>query len=510
MTKLYDIPSMGNFLKGLDTIRLQQLEAREMSKFDKYPFESEDKQYSKYSTGIVTPKGKHYQIDSDGELSFTGTKQLFHENKESYPPFSAAELLLESKDDFKIDFYKAVEYYNHNKELAIKENQSILSSKEFIPEHPLKLTIAQETKEVQRMLEDNGKDPAVHSEISDLLDKHFSKIEKLLYEYSDKIENGPVENIPELEKSLKEKVTNIFTNFKDDLKQLFMDMKNRVQTGIDNKINDVKVNIHNAIATKVQAVNDKIKNFTNTLDGKYQIIEKANKELENDNVESRQEKEIKLDIKDNEETVKDEVRSILAPKIEKYIHNYDKSTYSEDISIKDSELTLVMKGASGDNHKFNVDLNTGNTNLVYHFQNSRNEDWFADKRVLENFNINDLRNQTQEHTEKLETKIAQNPSSNEIKLNNNEQDSPAYKKAPDSLESVKTEDKQVRGDTLNLNSLMKQNNGLKTFVNIVKAQHPKVYESIFNELKGYKQDQPLVENETIKVKGKEKEIQLEI
>lgn len=272
--KLHEIPSMEDFLKGLEKIKSQQLEVRESSKFGRYPFEGTDNQFGHYPTGIITPKGKHYLIDSEGDLSFTGTEHLTYLEKESFPPFSAAELLLESKDDFKIDYTKAFEYYNHNKELAIKENENILSSKEFKPEHPIALTVNQEMKEVTNLLEEKGLDPSNNPEVSALLNQHFSKLEKLLTDFSEKIEKVPSKDIPQLEENIRSKLNQIFTDLKDGIKQMFVDLKDKVKTGIEDRVNDVKINIHNAVAEKVQNVNNKIKNLTDSLDKKYQFIEK--------------------------------------------------------------------------------------------------------------------------------------------------------------------------------------------------------------------------------------------
>lgn len=273
--KLHEIPTMQDFIKGLEKIRSQQLEARETSRFNKYPFEGTDNQYSHFPTGVVTPKGKHYLIDGNGELSFTGTKYLAYENQEAFPPFSAAELLLESKNDFKIDYAEAVKYYNLNKELAMKENENILSSKEFNPDHSITFAVNQEIREIKTMLEDHEKDFSKKPEVSTLLDEHFSKIEKLLVEFTDKLENASQKELPQLEENLKGKLSKIFTDLKDGLKQLLIDFKDQVRSGVENKVNDVKINIHNAFAEKVQGVNNKIKNFTSLLDEKYQVIEKT-------------------------------------------------------------------------------------------------------------------------------------------------------------------------------------------------------------------------------------------
>ncbi|MGG4506334.1 hypothetical protein ABEW77_10830 [Heyndrickxia sporothermodurans] len=380
--KLHEIPSMEDFLKGLEKIKSQQLEARESSKFGRYPFEGTDNQFSHYSTGVVTPKGKHYLIDSEGDLSFTGVKYLAYEGKEAFPPFSAAELLLESKNDFKIDYAEAVKYYNLNKELAIKENENILSSKEFKPDHPIALTVNQEMKEVKNMLEEQGLDPSKNPEVSALLDHHFSKLEKLLSDFSEKIEKASHEDIPQLEENMKGKLNKIFTDLKDGLKQLFVDMKDNVRSGIEIKVNDVKINIHNAVAEKVQNVNDKIKNLSASLDKKYQIIEK-------------------------------EPEASALSQVQKAFDEVKEAAKIEAAKIKAGEVSQSL----------------------------------ADMSPI----VGNLENQNKQ--------------------------------------------------------LKKENDGLKTFVNVVKSKHPEVYQSIYNTMKGV-QIEPKQEQNEIKTKVKELELSI--
>ncbi|WP_368298872.1 hypothetical protein [Cytobacillus firmus] len=400
--RLHEIPSMEDFLKGLEKIKSQQLEARESSKFDRYPFEGTDNQFSHYSTGVITPKGKHYLIDSEGDLSFTGTKYLTYEDKEAFPPFSAAELLLESKNDFKIDYAEAVKYYNLNKELAIKENENILSSKEFKPEHPIAYTVNQEMKEVNNMLVEQGLDPSKNPEVSALLDQHFSKLEKLLADFSEKVEKASREDIPQLEESMKGKLNKLFADLKDGLKQLFVDMKDKVQSGIENKVNDVKINIHNAVAEKVQTVNDKIKNLTATLDKKYQVIEKEPEKLQKEPLWRL-----------NQEDKQQEAPAL--PQVQKAFDEVKRVAKTEAAKIKAPEVSQSLADMSP--------------------------------------HVGELENQNKH--------------------------------------------------------LKKENDGLKTFVNVVKSKHPEVYQSIYNTMKGVQQDESKQEKTEIKAKVKE-EVELTI
>lgn len=392
---MYEIPSINDFLKGLEKIRDQQLEVRETSKHGVYPFEGTDNHYSSFITGIITPKGKHYLIDSEGNLSFTETKYLNYEGKEAFPPFSAAELLLESKNDFKIDFAEAVKYYNHNKELAMKENEHILSSKEFKAD-PIALTVNQEIKDVKNMLGEQGVDPSNNPEVSDLLNHHFSKLEKLLTEYTEKIEKSSHEDLPQLEENMKGKLNKVFTDLKEGLKQILVDMKDKALSGIENKVNDVKVNIHNAVAEKVQGVNDKIKNLSVSLDEKYQVHEKGNVKLQKPYIE----------------------RLTQGDDLQKVPNLSQVQKVSEDVE-KDMEIKAKV-----------------------------------------------------EVPEVSQSLAKQNP--------------------PITVE-LQSQIKQLK----------KENDGLKTFVNLVKSQNPEVFQSIYNTMKDVQQKESTQVQSEIKTKVKE-------
>ncbi|WP_079707724.1 hypothetical protein [Paraliobacillus ryukyuensis] len=273
---IQQIPTFKNFLKGLEQIQQQQLQIK------KNGIHSENNEYSKQSTGVVIPKGKHYLISQDGNISFTGEKFSLMDNKEKFPPFSTAENLLNSKNDFEIDFAEAIKFYELNKKLAIAENEKILSSDDFKPEHPVKYYVEKEMKDVQGLLKDSGKDPA-NEKVAKLLDDHFNKVEKLITTFTDQIQNQSKKDLPDLEKRFTEKLKGIFTEFKNSLRKLVLDTKEQTRSNIKNKVNDMKINTHNAIATRVQGVNDKVKDFTNKIDQKYQVIERKSSNITNEN-----------------------------------------------------------------------------------------------------------------------------------------------------------------------------------------------------------------------------------
>lgn len=623
--KLYDIPSMENFMKGMENIKYQQLAARELIQAGDKAFEGD---VSHYSSGIVTPAGKHNQINQDGDISFTGPTRLNYLNREDYPPFSAAELLLEAKDDFDINYAKASDYYNQQKELAMKENENILSSREYRPEHPIAATIKQEMKEVQNMLGSQDESFVSRAEVTALLNLHFDKVSKLLDDFSDRVSQASAKELPLLEEKLKDKVTRIFTDLKDGLKQLFTDMKDQARTSVENKVNDVKtgikntvlgvkIDMHNAIATPIQNVNNKIKHFTDALDVRYQIIDKEkalgkapvsteertttfskreaealvksymdNHEGLRTNIEGKESLSLyedKLTMKfsprdgSSEHTVtvdlnsgdgrlefeypgenrieKDylesfnlhevrearqvqqveatkaldeiekpesltvtqgapeesqeqpekvepaltekEATDILKPYIEKLkpehanLHN-DK----ESVTVKEDELTMRLfpKESSTNFHEIKVDLKTGEGNMAYHFLDQKNS--VSGVNEVDTFNLKELR-----PVSPVQEKVLEGP---ELKKAEFLLDRKVTPEAPEKP----VQNKQM--DTLS-----RKNEGLKTFIKVLKSTHPDVYDAIRSEIEGVSQPNQTKEEPTVteaakkpKVKVKEESLDL--
>ncbi|WP_110925952.1 hypothetical protein [Bacillus massiliglaciei] len=495
--KLHDIPSMDAFMKGLEKIREQQLEARETGKMNVYPFEGNNGQYSEYQTGIITPKDQHYLISAEGDISFTGTEILSYEGgKDAFPPFSCAEMLLESKDDFKIDYQKAAEYYSLNKELAIKENEQILSSKEFKPEHPITLTVNQGMQDVTEMLEKQGVNPSGNEEVTALLDKHFSKIEKLLSDFTENVEKSSFEKVPELEKSLKEKLNKIFSDLKMGLKQLFVDMKDQVQSGIENKIENIQTNIHNAVASRVQNVNDKIKNFTNAVDQKFQVIDRPKTDSKELEVNFSKESEIPMKVvtleqpkkeeQQKKESVQDvqkeEIKKLLLPYAEELREKYgdigEASINSND--DKNFNITFSKENPLGPQsfYRLKANMETGKVEFYHSFPDSRNENWFQNVETLEVTSLDKLR-------------------SRELENISPQQDELTVEKPDSSLSELKKE----------INHLKKENEGLKTFVNVIKSKNPEVFKEIINTMKGVDKEELNHDTPVVKEKVVE-EIQL--
>ncbi|AIF68395.1 hypothetical protein GZ22_18335 (plasmid) [Terribacillus saccharophilus] len=619
--KLYDIPSMENFMKGMENIKFQQLAARELIQAGDKAFEGDT---SHYSSGIVTPNGKHNQIDKDGEISFTGTTNLIYLDREDYPPFSAAELLLDAKDDFDIDYAKASDYYNQQKELAMKENENILSSREYRPEHPIAATIKQEMKEVQDMIGSQDESFVSRSEVTALLNLHFDKVSKLLDDFSDRISQAPAKELPQLEEKLEDKVIRIFADLKDGLKQLFTDMKDQARSSVENKVNDVKtgikntvlgvkIDIHNAIATPIQNVNNKLKHVTDSLDVRYRIIDKEKAlgrapELVEEKTTTFSKREAEALVKsymDNHKDLRSEIGG------------------EESLSLRDDKLTMKFRPQQGSGqHIATVDLNSGESRLEFEYQGEHR----SEKDYLESFNLHEVREVSQVQQvevakvlgvlENSETTVAQGapekaqvqseivepamtekeatdilkPYIEKLKpehanLHNdkesvkvkedvltmrlfpkesstnfheakvdlktgegnlayhfldqknsvsgvNEVDSfnlkelrpasPAQEKVQETPELKKTEflltDRKVTPESpekpvqvKELNDLTKENNGLKTIVNMVRSKHPDVFETIKNELQGVPQPNQAREEPTVvakKPKVKEESLDL--
>lgn len=254
--KLHEIPTFDNFIISLEKFREDHREALENSKQN------------------LLPKDKSWIIEKDGSFTISDREIVSALNEKIRPPFSGIERLVESKNDFKIDFDEASTFYNDAKELAMKENENILSSREFSPDKLIERMVDQEMKDVTSLLEKQGQGSSNNPEVSALLDNHFERVEKLLKDFSGIAEQTKTKDLPELKENLKVKLSNVFDELKTALKKMFVDMKDRTQTRIENKVKDVKFTIHNSISEKVQSVNDKLKNVSESLDVRFQIKDK--------------------------------------------------------------------------------------------------------------------------------------------------------------------------------------------------------------------------------------------
>uniref|UniRef100_UPI003F49494C hypothetical protein n=1 Tax=Niallia taxi TaxID=2499688 RepID=UPI003F49494C len=376
--------------------------------------------------------------------------------------------------------------------------------------HPVVQTMNQGMNEVKSVLEKQGYYPEKDPAISRLLDQHFLRMEKLLIEFTDKLERSSLNDIPQIEMNMVGKLKKVFTDLTDGLKQIMVDTKDQVRTGIEDKVTDIKIDIHNAIASKVQAVNDKIKGFTDTLDKKYSIIEKTgsiDKAALNSKIGSvdPSQAEAKTVILEPEyHYSKESVKQVVFPYIEDLKGKRDLISTSV-IQERENGANLVFElkdhPHSEDYHRLTLDMNTGEGVLKYHFLDSRNENWFGNSKVVDRFHVEDLLIREMEQTttpiktkERFETYIKT-------------QDSPALKKAPEVVPESLKRGNEVPTDAL-MKQLKKQNDGLKTFVNIVKNKHPEVYQSIYNELKNSLQ-QGKIDAPKVEAKQK-KELQLQL
>ncbi|WP_437834384.1 hypothetical protein ACQRXC_28770 (plasmid) [Niallia taxi] len=371
-------------------------------------------------------------------------------------------------------------------------------------DHPVMDVVNEGVKEIKSVLEQKGLSPEEPA-ISALLDKHFLKMEKLLTEFTEKMEKAPLKEIPQLEMNIVGKLKRLFTDLTDGLKQVVVGTKEQVRTGIENKVNDIKIDIHNKIASKVQSVNDKIKNFTDTLDEKYSLIEKKGIPEQNLSTES------------GNKYLKTELKNLMNPYLETLKEKHNNlftDVQNEFTQGNEWILTMAASRQSNDYHKLTVDLNTGEGALEYRYIDSEKPVHKSKNReIVENFNIADLqltkelRNRRMEQTASLDK--AQEPSEKDLKQNIDKQDSPAVKTVPDGIIGFQNEGDEVPSDTL-IKQLKKENNGLKTFLNIVKDKHPEVYQSIYRDLKNSIQQVQKTDTPKVEVKTKEKELELQI
>jgi hypothetical protein len=377
-------------LKGLESIKYQQLATRELIQTGEKPFLDYEGDTNHYASGVVLPIGKHYQIDREGEISLTEPKFLSYLDKKEFPPFSAAEMMLDTKNDFNIDYAKAAEFYTRNKELAIKENENILASREYKPDHPLITMVKQEINEVQEMLQ--GQDAATVGSpaVSALMDLQLDRVNKLLEEYSEQLEKTPAKDVPQLEFNFRQRLSQVFADLKNGLKQLFVDVKDQAKTGVENKINGVKtgiqntvtgvkIDIHNSIASRVQNVNNKIKHFTDALDVRYQIIDKE-KALGKAPASTEEKAATTFSKREAEALIKSHMDN----------HKGLRSDIEgeESLSLRNDMLTMKFRPQQGEGqHIVTVDLNSGESRLDFEYQGEHR----SEKDYLESFNLHEVR-----------------------------------------------------------------------------------------------------------------------
>ncbi|MFC8983863.1 hypothetical protein ACFT6Z_36300, partial [Streptomyces sp. NPDC057131] len=298
--------------------------------------------------------------------------------------------------------------------------------------HPVVETMNQGLNEVKSVLEKRGYSPEHDSAISGLLDQHFLRMEKLLIEFTDKMEKASLKDIPQIEMNLVGKLKKVFTDLTEGLKQIMVDTKDQVRTGMENKVNDIKIDIHNAIASKVQSVNDKIKGFTDTLDRKYSIIEKTGS-MENAELDSKigsvaQAEAKTVTMEPEYHYSKESVKQVVFPYIEELKGKRDHIPTSV-VEERENGGNLIYElkdhQHSEDHHELTVDLNTGEGVLEYHFIDSRNENWFGNSKVVDRFHVENL------GVHKLEQTATTVKTQEAAEANIKTQDSPALKKAPE-------------------------------------------------------------------------------
>jgi len=205
------------------------------------------------------------------------------------------------------------------------------------------------------------------------------------------------------------------------------------------------------------------------------------------------------------------VKEVLLPYIQdlKERQYFPYAEISNEELKDDNQLYLALKQDDLEDslYQFKVDLNTGEGTLDTYWTvhgGEYNEPVSHD--VLKKFNVNDLIDKTLE--QQTTSVNSRNSSEEDLKLNNKTQVSPALKTAPEALNESKHEENKAPNDST-MKQLKNENDGLKTFLHIVKSKHPEVYQSVYNDIKNGLKHVPKAAPK-IEVKPKEKVLELQL
>ncbi|MCZ2310489.1 DUF3991 domain-containing protein, partial [Enterococcus faecium] len=131
------------------------------------------------------------------------------------------------------------------------------------------------------------------AEIEKMLDEHMLKVEEAIKIYTTKFEDikEPTQQETEqISKGIKDTIQSILEEFKHNLQKYMLDKKNRTVSVVTEKVDDLRLDIRNAINKRILIVNDLVKKFTEKVDKKFTIESKINKEeLENNNEQIKEE-----------------------------------------------------------------------------------------------------------------------------------------------------------------------------------------------------------------------------
>lgn len=127
------------------------------------------------------------------------------------------------------------------------------------------------------------------AEIEKMLDEHMLKVEEAIKTYTTKFEDikePTPQETEQISKGIKDTIQSILEEFKHNLQKYILDKKNHTLSVVTEKVDDLRLDIRNAINKRILIVNDLVKKFAEKVDNKFTIESKINKEeLEKNNTE---------------------------------------------------------------------------------------------------------------------------------------------------------------------------------------------------------------------------------
>ncbi|EOS7796501.1 DUF3991 domain-containing protein [Enterococcus hirae] len=129
------------------------------------------------------------------------------------------------------------------------------------------------------------------AEIEKILDEHMLKVEEAIKTYTTKFEDikePTPQETEQISKGIKDTIQSILEEFKHNLQKYILDKKNHTVSVVTEKVDDLRLDIRNAINKRILIVNDLVKKFAEKVDKKFAIDPKISKEeLENNKTEHR-------------------------------------------------------------------------------------------------------------------------------------------------------------------------------------------------------------------------------
>lgn len=115
-----------------------------------------------------------------------------------------------------------------------------------------------------------------------MLENHFKRVENLIQYYQDTQRNQPThKSLPDLYQEIQERLKKLAQAFADSIKnkilenkQNILQAKDNVKDKINDSINEVKNKAINKINSSILAVNDRVKDFSSSIEEKFNTPEK--------------------------------------------------------------------------------------------------------------------------------------------------------------------------------------------------------------------------------------------